>query len=162
MLVYITFRTGMKYPVGQSGLMPAQLDHTVIAARDKWASAQFLADILGLRVGTDPFGYFAPLELDNGVILEFADADDVAWQHYAFVVSEEQFDAAFARITAAGLEYHSGPLGAADEIYFRDGGRGIYFNDPNGHVMELMTVPSSAIGPETQIRTGPYEPAAGT
>lgn len=142
--------------------MPAHLDHTVIAARDKWASARFLADVLGLEAGTDPYGYFAPLELDNGVVLEFSESDDVAWQHYAFVVSEEQFDAALTRITAAGLDYHSGPLGAFGELYFRDGGRGVYFNDPNGHVMELMTVPSSAIGPGTTIRTGAYEPASGS
>ncbi len=141
--------------------MPAHLDHTAVPAYDKQASAEFLAHILGLRVGTDPFGYFAPVELGNGVFLDFADSDDFRSGHYAFLVGEEEFDAAFARITEAGLDHHTGPSGTRGEIYFRDGGRGVYFDDPNGHVMELTTVPSSSIGPDTEIRTGPYEPARG-
>lgn len=136
--------------------MPVHLDHTVVPAHDKEASAGFLAHILGLKVGTDPFGYFAPIELDNGVFLEFADSDDFRPQHYAFCVSEEEFDAAIARITEGGLNYHTGPSGTRGEIYFRDGGRGVYFEDPNGHHLEIMTVPSSVIGPQTEIRTGPY------
>ncbi|MQA15719.1 MAG: VOC family protein [Pseudonocardiaceae bacterium] len=141
--------------------MPVHLDHTVIPAHDKAASAEFLARILGLQVGTDPFGYFSPLELGNNVIIEFADAEDFYWHHYAFLVSEEEFDAAFARITGAGLDYHAGPLGGKGEIYFHSGGRGVYFDDPNGHHMEIVTVPSSKIGPDTRIRTGPFGPARG-
>lgn len=137
--------------------MPAHLDHTVIPAHDKEASANFLAHILGLEVGIDPFGYFAPVELGNGVFLEFADSDDFQSQHYAFWVGEDDFDAALARIIEAGLVYHTGPSGTTNEIYFRDGGRGVYFEDPNGHHMELVTVPSSTLSDQSEIRTGPYQ-----
>lgn len=141
--------------------MPAHLDHTVVPAHDKDVSAEFLADILGLEVGTDPYGYFAPVELGNDVFLDFANSEDFRWNHYAFLVSEEEFDAAFDRIIGAGLDYHAGPAGARGEIYFHSGGRGVYFDDPDGHVMELVTVPSSRIGAHTEIRTGPYQSARG-
>lgn len=141
--------------------MPAHLDHTAVPAHDKHASAAFLAHILGTEAGTDPFGHFAPVELGNGVFLEFADSSDFSMHHYAFLVSEEEFDAALARIVGAGIEYHAGPSGTNGEIYFRDGGRGVYFEDPVGHVMELVTVPTSSLGPDSEITTGPYAPPRG-
>ena len=86
--------------------MAVQLNHTIVAARDKRASADFLATILGLRVGA-PFGPFLPVETGNGVTLDFAnsDAEQIPTQHYAFLVSEEEFDAIFGRIEQAGISW---------------------------------------------------------
>ncbi|WP_020670807.1 VOC family protein [Amycolatopsis nigrescens] len=134
--------------------MSVQLNHTIVPATDKHASAEFLAGILGLEVGAHDF--FVPIELDHGVLLDFMDAENFGWQHYAFLVSEAEFDAAFARITAAGARYYGTPDKAAmGEIYFHNGGRGVYFEDPDGHAMELLTVPNA---PGEEWVTGPYGP----
>lgn len=125
--------------------MSIQLNHTIIYARDKQVSATFLAEILGI-VTSPPVARFLPVTLDNGVTLDFMNAADMGLeapqpQHYAFLVSEDTFDAAFSRITAAGLAYHAEPNGdLPGEIYHnRRGGRGVYFPDPDGHNMELLT-----------------------
>ncbi|MGI5195246.1 VOC family protein [Streptomyces sp. CA-288835] len=122
--------------------MTVELNHTIVAAHDKKASAQFLADILGLEV-SPPFGPFIPVHIPNGVTLDYADADDpITPQHYAFLVSEDDFDAIFARIRAAGLTYWADPFHRwANEINRNDGGRGTYFDDPNGHNLEILTRP---------------------
>lgn len=119
-----------------------QLNHTIVAARDKRASAQFLAHILGLAVGP-PFGPFIPVETDNAVTLDFADrGPTITSQHYAFLVSDEEFDAIFARIRAAGLEFYADPgHREPGRINHRDGGRGLYFDDPDGHNLEIITRP---------------------
>lgn len=122
--------------------MTVELNHTIVAAHDKRASAQFLADILGLEV-SPPFGPFIPVQIPNGVTLDYADADDpITPQHYAFLVSEGDFDAIFARIRAAGLTYWADPFHRrVNEINTNDGGRGTYFDDPNGHNLEILTRP---------------------
>lgn len=120
--------------------MPIQLNHTIVPARDKHASAGFLAGILGIPTSPD-VARFAPLILGNGVTLDYMDLADDPMRHYAFLVSEDDFDAIFARITAAGLRYHAAPNGdLPGEIYrSRTGGRGVYFPDPDGHLMEVLT-----------------------
>ncbi|NBE54938.1 VOC family protein [Streptomyces boluensis] len=123
--------------------MTIELNHTIVAAHDKKASAAFLAELLGLRVGA-PYGPFIPVETDNGVTLDYmeTDAAEIASQHYAFLVSEDEFTAIFGRIQAAGVAYFADPgHRRAGEINTNDGGRGTYFSDPNGHNMEILTRP---------------------
>lgn len=119
--------------------MSIELNHTIVGATDAHASARFLAGILGLAVGAD-VEHFVPVRLANGVTLDYMDRAQVAPQHYAFLVSEEEFDAAFARIREAGLPYFADPgFSRPGEIGTRWGGRGVYFPDPDGHSMELLT-----------------------
>jgi len=122
--------------------MGVELNHTIVSARDKEAAARFLADILGLADPV-PFGPFIGVEVDNGVTLDFADADgDVTAQHYAFLVSEENFDEISGRIQERGLVYWADPARSRPgQINTRDGGRGIYWDDPNGHFYEILTRP---------------------
>jgi catechol 2,3-dioxygenase-like lactoylglutathione lyase family enzyme len=123
--------------------MSIQLNHTIVAAQDRTAAAEFVAGILGLKVGA-PFGLFLPVETANGVTLDFMDAGSrpVVPQHYAFLVSEEEFDAIFARVQEAGIPYYADPAHhEAGEINHLDGGRGTYFDDPDGHKLEIITRP---------------------
>jgi catechol 2,3-dioxygenase-like lactoylglutathione lyase family enzyme len=122
--------------------MTVELTHTIVAAHDKWASARFLADLLGLEVSPE-YGPFAPVEIPNGVTLDFMETDGpVTPQHYAFLVSEDDFDTIFARIRQAGLAYWADPHHhRPGEINHNDGGRGAYFDDPNGHRLEILTRP---------------------
>jgi len=122
--------------------MSVELNHTIIAAHDKQASAQFLANMLGLEVESQ-FGPFIPVQVPNGVTLDYLEtADEITPQHYAFLVSEDDFDAIFARIRSAGLVYWADPHHERPgEINHRDGGRGTYFDDPNGHNLEILTRP---------------------
>lgn len=123
--------------------MTVELNHTIIHSRDKGESAHFLADLLGLKVGA-PLGPFLPVETGNGVTLDFMDhgEGDIPAQHYAFLVSETEFDEIFGRIQAAGLTYYADPAGnRVNEINTNDGGRGCYFADPNGHWLEILTRP---------------------
>src|ERR1700704_226653 len=111
--------------------MSIELNHTIVWARDKAASAQFLAGILGLPVGA-PTGPFVPVQLGNGVTLDYGDASTVASQHYAFLVGDDEFDTAVARIRSAGIEYFADPFHArTGEINHHNGGRGMYFVDPD-------------------------------
>ncbi|MDA1362158.1 VOC family protein [Glycomyces luteolus] len=122
--------------------MSIELNHTIVYAEDKRASAEFLAGLLGL--GTSTFGPFVQVTTGNGVGLDYATAPkgDIAPQHYAFLVSDEEFDAAFDRIKAQGLTYWADPHHRREgEINRNDGGRGVYFLDPSGHNLELITVP---------------------
>lgn len=123
--------------------MSIQLNHTIVHARDNRASAEFLAGILGLTAG-DTWGPFVPLELSNGVTLDFATvpAESIVMQHYAFLVTEREFDGVFRRIQDAGLTYYADPhMKQPGEINHHDGGRGVYFLDPAGHGMEAITRP---------------------
>jgi catechol 2,3-dioxygenase-like lactoylglutathione lyase family enzyme len=122
--------------------MAIELNHTIVAARDKLSAATFLTDLLGLPAPT-PFGPFLVVTLNNGVSLDFMDtSDDIRSQHYAFLVSETEFDKIFGRIRAQGLQYWADPFHQQPgEINTRDGGRGVYFDDPDGHVLELLTRP---------------------
>lgn len=122
--------------------MPAQLNHTIVLAQDKHATARHLVEILGLA---DPaaYGPFVVVQLANGVSLDVADDHGTPHpQHYAFLVSEDEFDAIHARIVERGLEWWADPSHRRPgEVNTRDGGRGIYWNDPNGHNLEILTVP---------------------
>ncbi|MFI7402895.1 VOC family protein [Streptomyces sp. NPDC049541] len=122
--------------------MNVQLNHTIVAAHDKKASAQFLADILGLEP-SPPFGPFIPVQIPNGVTLDYMETDgEITPQHYAFLVSEDDFDTIFGRIRDAGLTYWADPYHhRRGEINHNDGGRGAYFDDPNGHNLEIITRP---------------------
>lgn len=121
--------------------MSVDLNHTIIRVRDKWASAKFFADIVGLEAGPE-WGHFVPVRTGNGVTLDFADAEDFSPQHYAFLVGEAEFDTALARIRAGGVKHYATPRRERPgEINHRYGGRGVYFDDPNGHLMELITQP---------------------
>lgn len=122
--------------------MPVELNHTIVLARDPRATAEFFASILGLEVGA-PLGPFTPVETSNGVTLDFAESSgQIASQHYAFLVSEEEFDAIFERIQQAGLDYWADPHHQQPaRINHHDGGRGAYFEDPNGHNLEIITRP---------------------
>lgn len=129
--------------------MTVQLNHTIVTAHDKRASARFLADILGLEVSPQ-YGPFVPVQIPNGVTLDYADADasgPITPQHYAFLVSEDDFDAIFARIREAGLTYWADPFHhRPGETNTNDGGRGAYFDDPNGHNLEILTRPYGGWG----------------
>jgi catechol 2,3-dioxygenase-like lactoylglutathione lyase family enzyme len=120
--------------------MPAQLNHTIVWCRDNKASSAFLAGILGLPAPRS-FLHFEIVELANGVSLDFmAKAGEIARQHYAFLVDGDDFDAGFARIAAAGLTYWADPARSKPgEINRHFGGRGVYFEDPDGHLLELIT-----------------------
>jgi catechol 2,3-dioxygenase-like lactoylglutathione lyase family enzyme len=134
--------------------MAVELNHTIIPAKDKWASAKFLADILGLEAGPE-WSRFVPVRASNGVTLDFADATEFRRQHYAFLVSEQEFDAALARIKNAGVAFYADfnrdGCGQINHLY---GGRGVYFDDPDGHLMEIITRPYGAI-PERWTDTQP-------
>ncbi len=120
--------------------MAITLNHTIVPARDKEASAKLFADLFGLRY-SGPVGHFAPVQVNETLTLDFDNRERFEPHHYAFHVSEEEFDAIFGRVRAAGLTYGSGPFTAEDgQINHWRGGRGVYFRDPNGHLLELLTV----------------------
>jgi catechol 2,3-dioxygenase-like lactoylglutathione lyase family enzyme len=120
--------------------MATELNHTIVPAHDPKESAQFLADILGLPV-SPPVAHFTPVTLANQVTLDFDQYDHVDEHHYAFLVSDEEFEAAFARIRNAGITYYADPAcRQASQTYTgKNGFHGIYFRDPNGHLMEILT-----------------------
>lgn len=123
--------------------MAVKLNHTIVPVRDKQASAMFLTDLLGLPAPTT-FGPFLVVTLSNGVSLDFVDtSDDIRpQQHYAFLISEAEFDTIFGRVQELGLQYWADPHHQEPgEINTRDGGRGVYFDDPDGHILELLTRP---------------------
>lgn len=122
--------------------MPVSFNHTIVYATDKQRSAEFLARILGLP-SPQPMWSFVTVALENGVTLDFLEAEDkVAPQHYAFLVSEKEFDQIFLRITADHIDYWADPSRTrARQINHHDGGRGIYFRDPDGHLLEAITRP---------------------
>ena len=122
--------------------MSVQLNHTIIWCRDQKKSAAFLSEILGLPAPAR-FGPFDVVEVGNGVSLDFLETKrEVAWQHYAFLISEPEFDAVFGRIKERKLNYWADPgKERAGEINHNDGGRGVYFADPNGHLLEVITRP---------------------
>jgi catechol 2,3-dioxygenase-like lactoylglutathione lyase family enzyme len=120
--------------------MPMFLDHTIVPAKDKLASAKFFAEIFGLTVKPGD-GYFAQVQINDSLTFDFADEEEPQSHHYAFHTSDAEFEAIYERVKAKGLTYGSGPYNPTDgKIYTRRGGRGFYFEDPNGHLLEVMTV----------------------
>ncbi len=123
--------------------MSIELNHTIVHARDNRESAEFLATVLGLEVGTE-WGPFIPVATGNGVTLDFATvpAESITAQHYAFLISDAEFDLAFARIQQAGITHYADPrMQQPGEINHHHGGRGLYFLDPAGHGLEIITRP---------------------
>ena len=127
---------------GHNHHVSVQLNHTIVSCRDQQRSAAFLTGILGLPAATR-FGHFLVVEADNGVSLDFAETtENVTPQHYAFLVGDEDFDTAFGRIQDQDLPYWADPgQTRAGVVNHRDGGRGLYFQDPDGHLLEIITRP---------------------
>ena len=122
--------------------MSVQLNHPIVSCRDQARSASFLTEILGLAPATR-FGSFLVVGTDNGVSLDYAETSgDIAAQHYAFLIGEQDFDSIFGRITERGIAHWADPgRTRPGEINHNDGGRGVYFADPDGHLMEIITRP---------------------
>ena len=122
--------------------MPAQLNHTIVWCTDKRRSSVFLAEMLGLPAPV-PFSNFLVVSLGNGVSLDFMDhPGPIARQHYAFLVDDAGFDAGLAMIQREGLTHWADPARSRPgEINRHWGGRGVYFEDPDGHLLELITKP---------------------
>jgi catechol 2,3-dioxygenase-like lactoylglutathione lyase family enzyme len=119
--------------------MAIVLDHTIVPAHDKVGSARFFARIFGLEY-KGPHSHFAPVQVNEALTLDFDERGAFESHHYAFRVGESEFDAIFGRVKAEGIRYGSGPRSRTDmEINHRRGGRGVYFEDPNGHVLEILT-----------------------
>jgi catechol 2,3-dioxygenase-like lactoylglutathione lyase family enzyme len=120
--------------------MTITLNHTIVPARDKAAAAKFFAQIFGVRRGRT--GHFAPVRINKTLTLLFDDDDKFENHHYAFHVSNREFDAILQRVKKANLAFGSAPWSLEDgKLNDWNGGRGVYFRDPDGHVLELMTVP---------------------
>ena len=122
--------------------MAVQLNHTIVLAHDKQETARHLVEVLGLPEPTT-YGPFVVVQVSNGVSLDVADDHGKPHpQHYAFLVSEEEFDEIHDRIRQWGLTWWADPFHRRPgEVNHDDGGRGLYWNDPNGHSLEILTVP---------------------
>lgn len=125
--------------------MSVELNHTIVPAVDGAASASWFADVFGLPAPTR-FGHFWQIRTANGVDLDFdtygADGDPFTLQHYAFLVTEEEFDGIFERVRALGLDHWADPgRTKPGAINHHDGGRGVYFPSPDGHLLEIITRP---------------------
>lgn len=125
--------------------MTVQLDHTIVAAPDNTVSATFLSEIMGLAEPKQ-MGHFVAVETDNGVTFDFASTDErIRSQHYAFLVGDDDFDEIFGRIRERDLPYWADPgQNQPGEIRHRGESRGIYFEDPGGHLLEILTRPEGA------------------
>jgi catechol 2,3-dioxygenase-like lactoylglutathione lyase family enzyme len=123
----------------EEAIMAITLNHTIVPARDKEASARFFAQIFGLKYD-GPMSHFAPVRVNGELTLDFDNAESFERHHYAFHVSDEEFDAIFKRVQEAGISWGSDPRSMENrQLNSRRGGRGVYFRDPNGHVLELLT-----------------------
>jgi catechol 2,3-dioxygenase-like lactoylglutathione lyase family enzyme len=120
--------------------MAIVLDHTIVPAKDKIAAAKFFAEIFGLTVKPGQ-GIFAQVQVNDSLTFDFDDEPDPRSHHYAFHISEAEFEAILGRVKNKELPFGSGPFNHTDgKLYTRRGGRGFYFKDPNGHLLEVMTV----------------------
>jgi extradiol dioxygenase family protein len=121
--------------------MAVELNHTIVSTRDKQAEARFVSDVLGLPA-PGSFGPFAVVELANGVSLDFMDVDgEITTQHYAFLINEDEFDAVAERLRERGIATWADPGHRTPGFNTNDGGRGLYFDSPEGHNLEVLTVP---------------------
>jgi len=118
------------------------LNHTIVWCTQKAVSARFVTELFGLA-DPEPFGPFFVVDLANGVSMDYHEcAGPIASQHYAFLITEDEFDTIFARIRAQELDFWADPAcRALGKINYSDGGRGVYFNDPDGHLLEIITRP---------------------
>lgn len=127
--------------------MSIELNHTIVHVKDRWAAARDVGEVLGLR---EPVGYgpFAELRLDNAASLDFMDTvGEISAQHYAFLVSEEEFDLIHGRLREAGRQWWADPFKERpQEINHADGGRGLYWEGPDGHWLEIITRPYGSGG----------------
>lgn len=126
-----------------NGNLPT-FNHTIVAAMDRRESATFLTELFGLPEPRE-FGPFLAVELNHGVSLDYAQVgagEEIRPQHYAFLVSEDEFDAIYGKIRDRALPHWADPRGSRPgEINHNDGGRGVYFQDPSGHYLEIITRP---------------------
>jgi catechol 2,3-dioxygenase-like lactoylglutathione lyase family enzyme len=132
---------------GRITTIAIRLNHTIVAARDKEKAALFLTEILGLPAPL-LLGPFAAVRVGNDTSLDYLDTDgEITSQHYAFLVSEIEFDEIFERIRERRLSYWADPVRhKRDQINAWDDGRGLYFDDPNGHLLEIITRPYGSGG----------------
>ncbi|GEL19676.1 VOC family protein [Pseudonocardia asaccharolytica] len=120
--------------------MAIELNHTVVHSHDQDAEARFVADVLGLP-GPSRFGPFTVVAVANGVSLDFMTTSEVATQHYAFLISEDEFDAVAARLRDRGAATFADPAHRTPGHNTNDGGRAMYFDSPSGHNLEVLTRP---------------------
>ena len=124
--------------------MTITFNHTIVAAKDREESASFFTELFGLP-SAKGFGPFLAVELNHGVSLDYAqvgEGEEIRPQHYAFLVSEDEFDAIYGRIRERDMPHWADPRGSRPgEINHNDGGRGVYFQDPAGHYLEILTRP---------------------
>ena len=124
--------------------MTISFNHTIVWSKNNYESAAFLTDLFGLPA-PQPLSHFQGVEFANGATLDYATAshgDEIRPQHYAFLVSEDEFDDIYARIQSRGMDHWADPqLERSNKINHNDGGRGVYFLDPSGHIMEIITRP---------------------
>lgn len=129
--------------------MAISFNHTIVAAKDRRQSADYFTDVFGLPPAKE-FGPFLAVTINHGVSLDFAQAaaeQDIAPQHYAFLVSEAEFDEIYGRIRERGQQHWADPRGErSGEVNHHDGGRGVYFQDPAGHYLEIITRPYGSGG----------------
>ena len=133
-----TLHGGAKIEAKGAKTMAIYLDHTIVPAHDKESSARFFAKIFGLEY-KGPWSHFAPVKVNETLSMDFDNRETVESHHYAFIVSDEEFDTIFERVKAASLAYGSGPMQDDMQINHLHQGRGFYFNDPNGHRFEVIT-----------------------
>ncbi|MDT7566155.1 MAG: hypothetical protein QOI50_1921 [Pseudonocardiales bacterium] len=126
--------------------MAIELNHTIVASRDSKTAAASLADLLGLPAPSQ-FGPFQVVQVANGVSLDFMTSSEIHPQHYAFLLTEAEFDQVFGRIQEHEMTYWADPGHHEEgEINTRDGGRGVYFDSPDGHILEILTRPYGSGG----------------
>ena len=127
--------------------MTVKLNHTIVWCKDKEVSAGFVTHTLGLGPAV-PFGPFLVVEMDNGVSLDFRETDGpISGQHYAFLIDDEDFDPIFGRIVDQDLDHWADPMRSRPStINHNHGGRGVYFPDPDGHLLEILTRPYGSAG----------------
>ena len=136
--------------------MAIEFNHTIVAARDRAESATFFTEMFGLPPATE-FGPFLAVTIDHGASLDYAQVPagaDIHPQHYAFLVSEAEFDEIYGRIQQRGLQHWADPRAERPgEINHNDGGRGVYFQDPSGHNLEIITRPYGSGGSAALVAT---------
>lgn len=135
--------------------MPVAFNHTIVHARDARESAELFSEVLGLPA-PQRVGPFLAVPLEHGATFDFVEVgtdEDVHPQHYAFLVTEDDFDAVYGRILALGIEHYPEPhFGRTNAINHNDGGRGVYWCDPSGHFLEIITVPYGGWPPGSDRR----------